>query len=104
MIASLVRSFTSFTCISKLLVKVAGKPILQHQIDLLAKHDLNDIRFSLGYKAEQIIDYLNGKYEYIKETRPLGTGGAIKFASKDLDEDFMVLNGDILSNVSLPIV
>ena len=48
--------------IPKLLVKIAGKPILQHQIDLLIKHGLNDIRFSLGYKADKIIEYLNGKY------------------------------------------
>ncbi len=85
--------------IPKLLVKIAGKTILQHQVDLLKKHGLNNIRFSLGYEADKIIKYLNGKYEYIIEPKPLGTGGAIKFASKDLKEDFMVLNGDVLSNI-----
>jgi len=87
--------------IPKPLVKIAGKPILQHQIDLLKKHGLSDIRFSLSYMADQIISYLNGKYEYIIEPEPLGTGGAIKFASKDLKEEFMVLNGDILSDINL---
>ena len=85
--------------IPKPLVKIAGKTILQHQVDILKKHGLADIRFSLGYEANQIIDYLKNKYEYIIESEPLGTGGAIKFASKDLKQEFMVLNGDILSNI-----
>lgn len=85
--------------IPKPLVKIAGKAILQHQVDLLKKHGLTDIRFGLGYRANKIIDYLNGKYEYTIEPKPLGTGGAIKFASEDLKEDFMVLNGDVLSDM-----
>lgn len=87
--------------IPKALVKIAGKPILQHQTDLLEKHGLNDIRFSLGYRADQIIKYLKGKYDYIIEPRPLGTGGAIKFASKGLKKEFMVLNGDNLMDINL---
>lgn len=86
--------------IPKSLVEIAGKPILQHQLDLLKKHGLNDIRLSLGYKSAHIIDYTKGKYEYVIESQPLGTGGAIKFASKNLKEEFMVLNGDILCDIN----
>jgi len=86
--------------IPKPLVEVGGKTMLQHQIDLLKKHGLSDIKLSLGYKADQIIRCLNGNYEYIIESKPLGTGGAIKLASKDLKEEFMVLNGDILSEIN----
>lgn len=85
--------------IPKPLVKVGSKTMLQHQLDLLKKHNLSDIKFSLGYKADQIIKYLNDKYEYVIEPEPLGTGGAIKFAANDLKEEFMVLNGDILSEM-----
>ena len=42
-----------------------------------------------------------GKYEYVVESESLGTGGAIKFASKDLKEEFLVLNGDILTDLNL---
>ncbi len=135
--------------IPKSLVEIGGKPLLQHQIDLLQKHGLTDIRLSLGYRAEKIIEYLKkqdldivlervmrpsghgprpkrrgseaeslsparwagrGKrkdniqilnIEYTVEPEPLGTGGAIKFASKDLKKDFMVLNGDILTDINL---
>jgi len=84
--------------IPKSLVKIGRKTILQYQIDLLKKHGLTDIRLSLGYKSAHIIDYTKGKYEYVIESQPLGTGGAIKFAAQDLKDDFMVLNGDVLSN------
>jgi len=87
--------------IPKALVKIAGKTILQHQIDLLEQYGLSDIRLALGYRAQQIIDYLNGKYEYVVEPKKLGTGGAIKFASSDLKEPFMVLNGDIITDADL---
>lgn len=86
--------------IPKALVEIAGKPIIQYQIDLLEKHGASDIRFALGVRANQIIDYLNGKYEYVIEQEPLGTGGAIKFASQDLNEPFMILNGDVICDVN----
>lgn len=87
--------------IPKPLVKVAGRPILEHQLAWLKKHNLEDARFSLGYLNQKIIDYLKGRYEYVIEPEPLGTGGAIKFACRDLKEDFMVLNGDNLTDIDL---
>ena len=86
--------------IPKVLVKIGSKPLLQHQIDWLKRYGLGDIRFSLGYTARPILDYLKGKYEFVVEPKPLGTGGAIKFASKDLKEEFLVLNGDILTDMN----
>jgi len=84
--------------VPKALVKIAGKPIIQHQIDHLESHGLSDIRLALGFRARQVINYLNGRYEYVVEKEPLGTGGAVKFASSDLKEPFMVLNGDVISD------
>jgi len=95
--------------IPKALVDVGGKPIIQHQLDRLYEHGFFDIRLALGYRAEQIIEWLRDHQlstincqlllDWIIEPEPLDTGGAIKFASKDLTEPFMVLNGDILSDV-----
>lgn len=102
--------------IPKSLIKVKGKPLLEYQLDLLRKYKFNDIRLSLHYKAEEILKYLKIKdpkanisrktgkvaeIEYVIGTKPLGTGGAIKLASKDLNKDFLVMNGDILSNFNL---
>ena len=100
--------------IPKALVDVGGKPIIQHQLDRLYEHGFFDIRLALGYRAEQIIEWLannpqpttrNNNHggqlsvDYVIEPEPLDTGGAIRFASSDLTEPFMVLNGDILSDV-----
>jgi NDP-sugar pyrophosphorylase family protein len=85
----------------KALVDIGGKPLLAHQLELLERHGLKDIRLSLGFKAEQIIEWLAGRYEYVIEPEPLGTGGALKFASRDLKEEFIAVNGDILSDLHL---
>jgi NDP-sugar pyrophosphorylase family protein len=87
--------------IPKPLVKIGSKPILEHQLDWLKKHNLEDIRFSLGHLSEKIVRHLKGQYEHIIEPEPLGTGGAIKLASRDLKENFMVLNGDNLTDIDL---
>ena len=88
----------------KALVEIWGKPVLEHQIELLHSHGISDIRLSLGHKAEQIIQFIRQKFpdvEYVVEEKPLGTGGALKFALGDHTEPFLVLSGDILTDCSL---
>lgn len=90
----------------KVLVEVGGKPVLAHQIALLEKHGITDIRLALGYKSEQIIDYCKANRshtEFVVEQEPLGTGGSIKLASSDIKEPFLVLNGDELSNLDISV-
>ncbi|MBI1888332.1 MAG: NDP-sugar synthase [Candidatus Spechtbacteria bacterium] len=95
--------------IPKALVHVGGKPILAHQIDQLQQHGFFDIRLARGYKAEQIISYVAGvklqhnqhSIDWVIEREPLDTGGAIKLAARGLREPFLVLNGDILSDVHI---
>lgn len=87
--------------IPKVLARVGEKPMIEHQIEMLRKHGLTDLRFSLGFRAEQVIEYLGGGYEYVVESRPLGTGGALRFASRDLDEPFMALNGDVVGDMDI---
>ncbi|MBI2639332.1 MAG: nucleotidyltransferase family protein [Candidatus Sungbacteria bacterium] len=89
--------------IPKALVKIRGKAMLDHIVEGLEKHGLKDIRLSLGFRADQIIAHLtdNGKgyIEHVVEPEPLGTGGAVKFATSDIGEDFMVLNGDVMNDI-----
>ncbi len=90
--------------IPKVLVKIKGKSVLEWQLNLLKKYGFDDIRLSLGERADQIIKFLKKKKiksEWVIEKRPLLTGGAIKFASKDLKEPFIVINGDVISNLNL---
>ena len=93
--------------IPKILVLAKGKPILEHQLDLLRVHNLFDVRLSLGHFAEKVVEYLNLRpkdemnIDYVVEENRLGTGGAIKFASQGLDEEFLVFNGDNVSDFNL---
>lgn len=87
--------------IPKALVKINGRPMIDHQIEFLERHGFCDLRFSLGFRARDIINHLNGKYEYVVEEEPLGTGGALKFASQDLEYPFMALNGDVITDLDL---
>jgi NDP-sugar pyrophosphorylase family protein len=90
--------------IPKPLLPIKGKPIIEHAINNFRKHNIKDIILSVGYQAEKIKSYFgNGdslgvKISYCVEKEPLGTGGAIKEAYKNLKETFVAINGDNLSD------
>ena len=93
--------------IPKPLVSVADRPILEWQIEWLKRYGFNEFVLLVGYRKEKIIEYIGSgnrlgvKVTYVVEDEPLGTGGAIKNAEHILskEEKFLVLNGDILTNL-----
>lgn len=93
--------------IPKPLIKVDGIPILEHEIICLAKQNFTDVLITVGYLANQIIDYFgDGKrfgvnIEYFVETTPLGTAGALFKLKNLLKDDFLLINADSLFNVDL---
>jgi NDP-sugar pyrophosphorylase family protein len=97
-----LKSLTNNT--PKPMLPIKGKPILYYAIENLKEYGITEIVLSVGYRAEKIADYFgNGtnfgvNISYSKEKEPLGTGGAIKLASKSFKEDFIVLNGDNLAD------
>lgn len=86
----------------KALVEVAGKPILEHQIENSINQGFKRIRLSLGYKAKEVVEWLKrSKYDFVdwvEESSPLGTGGGIKLAAKGESEPFIALNADNLAD------
>ncbi len=88
----------------KPLLRVKGKPIIEHAILNLRKYGIKKIVLSVGYKAEKIKEYfgdgseLGVKILYSVEDKPLGTGGAIKESSELLQGRFLALNGDNLAD------
>lgn len=93
--------------IPKALVSVGSRTILGHLLEGLRSHGLFDIRLALGFRAEQVIRFLKEQgyqCEYVIEPKPLGTGGAIKFAAGDFSGPFMVLNGDTLADFDYPAI
>jgi len=93
----------------KPLIKVAGKPILEWQIEWLKSYGIDSFYILAGYKREKIVEWMfdNGKrlgvyISILSEEEPLGTGGAIRMARLFLnDEEFIVVNGDIITNLDL---
>lgn len=92
----------------KVMFKIGNKPILEHLINLCRHHQIKDIILSTHYLSDQIVDYFqDGKQagvhiNYSHETIRLGGAGAMKLAEPLLkDDDFIVLNGDVLTNVNL---
>ncbi|MDO8510799.1 MAG: HAD-IIB family hydrolase [Nanoarchaeota archaeon] len=90
----------------KPLLPLRGKPIIEHLIRNLRKHGIANIIISIGYKAEQVKEYfgdgnsLGVSISYAIETEPLGTGGAVKLASKDLTKPFFLIWGDNLMDIN----
>ncbi len=96
------------TCnIPKAMVPVLNIPFLEHVIRYLSKHQIKDIILAQGYRAQPIEGYfgdgnqLGVKLNYVMEDTPLGTAGAVKNAEKYLDETFLVLNGDIFTDLDI---
>jgi D-glycero-alpha-D-manno-heptose 1-phosphate guanylyltransferase len=93
--------------VPKCMAPVNEVPFLTFIIDDLKKQGINRFIFSLGYKSESIIDFAEEQYKeldkiYVIEKEPLGTGGAIKEASKNvLGENVIILNGDTLFAIDL---
>jgi len=93
--------------VPKCMAPVNGIPFINFIITYLKKEGVERFIFSLGYKSEIVIDYVNKIFPdleiaYVIEDTPLGTGGAIKLAcSKATSSDVLILNGDTLFNINL---
>ena len=86
---------------------IAGKPILQWQIEWFNQCGVSSFLLSIGYLAEQIRSHfrdgsqLGVKIDYLVEDEPLGTGGGLRAALEELstDEPVYVSNGDVVTNL-----
>lgn len=88
----------------KPMLELAQKPILAHNIDRLLDYGVKNIYISVNHLKEQIIDYINKNYKdynikFIQENEPLGTIGSIKLVKDFTNDDILVMNADILSNI-----
>lgn len=89
----------------KPMVKIKGVPILERQITQLKKHGFFNFYISVNYLAEQIIDYFkNGEklgvnIRYVHEKKRLGTAGALSLIKDNIEENFLLMNGDILTDI-----
>ena len=87
--------------IPKALVPVAGKPFIDHQLDLLHRHGVRRVVLCLGHLGERVREHVRTRPDCGMEVRYsfdgpklLGTGGALRQAAPLLGEVFWVLYGD----------
>ena len=94
----------------KCMAPVNGKPFLTYVINHLLSEGINHFIFSLGYKSEPIIEFLERDFPRLLfktsiEDEPLGTGGAVKKALKIAkDKNVLVTNGDTLFKIDVDLL
>ena len=96
------------TCsIPKPMALVANRPMLSHIIELLKKHDFNDLTMMLYYQPEIIKNYFkDGKdlgvsIKYLRPEADLGTAGSVGFARENITGTFLVISGDVLTDFDI---
>src|SRR5262249_26066173 len=98
-----LRPFTQ--AIPKPLLPIGEQSLLEIQISNLAKNGFNDIVVATNYKSEYIENFIGDgsqfevRIRYSREAKPLGTCGPLSLLRAQLDDPFIVMNGDILTTI-----
>lgn len=93
---------TLFRGIPKPMVEIAGKPVLEHQINLLRSYGITDIHILTGYLGHVIRAYFKDgrafgvNITFHQEETPLGTAGCLKGLEGILNSDVLVFYGDVI--------
>jgi mannose-1-phosphate guanylyltransferase len=93
--------------IPKPVVPLVDRPFISYMLEWLRDHGVDDVVLSVGHMAAGVRNVLGDgaaygiRLRYMEEEEPLGTGGAVKHAESLLDERFLVLNGDTLTDLDL---
>ena len=93
--------------IPKPMVPVKNIPMMEHIVNLLKHHNINDILSVLYFEPDTITNYFgNGsdydiKMNYVKAVADYGTAGAVRNAAEYLKERFIIISGDVLTDFDL---
>ena len=93
--------------IPKAMIPIAGKPILEYEVEMAKRYGYTDFLFIIGHMGDQIEHYFedgrrwNVNIEYYKEEKPLGTAGALGCLKNKLTEDFFVFYGDTVMDFDM---
>jgi mannose-1-phosphate guanylyltransferase len=93
--------------VPKPVVPLVDRPFIRFMLDWLHSHGVDDVVMSCGHLASGVRNVLGDgsafgiKLRYVEEPRPMGTGGALKFAESLLGDRFLMLNGDVLTDIDL---
>jgi mannose-1-phosphate guanylyltransferase/phosphomannomutase len=91
----------------KPLLPLVNRPMMEHIVDLLKRHGIEEIIVTVAFMASAIRDYFGDgsefgvKISYATEETPLGTAGSVRNAMEHLTERFLVISGDVLTDIDL---
>lgn len=97
------------TCdLPKPMVPILNRPIAEHIINLLKRHQITEIIATLHYLPDVMRDYFQDGSDFgvqmtyaVEEDQPLGTAGCVKNIAELLDETFLVISGDSITDFDL---
>ena len=91
----------------KPMMPLVNRPLMEHVVTLLARHGFDDVVVTVAYLANQIRDYFGDgsdfglRMRYATDETPLGTAGSVRNAAAELDDTFLVISGDVLTDIDL---
>ncbi len=95
------------TTVPKPVVPLVDRPFIAFMLEWLCRHGIDDVVMSCGFLATSVRNVLGDgsrygiRLRFVEEPDPRGTAGALKFAESMLDERFLMLNGDVLTDIDL---
>ncbi len=93
--------------VPKPVVPLVDRPLISFMLEWLVAHGVDDVIMSCGFLATSVRNVLGDgsglgvRLRFVEEPEPRGTGGALKYAEPMLDERFLMLNGDVLTDLDL---
>lgn len=93
--------------VPKPVVPLVDRPFISYMLEWLCAHGVDDVIMSCGFLATSVRNVLGDgsrygiRLRFVEEPDPRGTAGALKFAESMLDERFLMLNGDVLTDIDL---
>src|SRR3954467_14142830 len=93
--------------VPKPVVPLVDRPFIVYMLEWLRGHGVDDVVMSCGFLATAVRNVLGDGSQYdlrlrfIEEPEPRGTAGALKYAEDLLDERFLMLHGDVLTDIDL---
>jgi mannose-1-phosphate guanylyltransferase len=93
--------------VPKPVVPLVDRPFISFMLEWLVRHGIDDVIMSCGFLATSVRNVLGDgsalglRLRFVEEPEPRGTAGAVKFAEPMLDERFLMLNGDVLTDLDV---
>ena len=91
----------------KPMIPVLNKPLMEYTIELLKRYEIQEIGVTLKFLPQHIKNYFSGgekwgtQITYFEEETPLGTAGSVKAAENFIQDTFIVVSGDALTNIDI---